>query len=247
MVSGQGRLAGEYMTPPQTTGSVASRPTLGASDVLAAAVDITRQEGMAALTVRRLCQQLDVTPPTIYWHVKSMSALVDMVVDEVVGRFAKPGPQQGDWVERMRVIQISVYETVVQVPGLAAVLARSLPTDAGLDNAAFALSALQSHGFSDTECMSIFNTLSSYTMGYLLYVDAFLAPAPNSTSSGKPRRNLAMTMTERREALADRPELRPFVATFARFNHRRAREQFMFGLDILLEGLAREMAPVADS
>jgi hypothetical protein len=125
---------------------------------------------------------------------------------------------------------------------LAAVLARSLPTDAGLDNAAFALSALQSHGFSDAQCMTIFNTLGSYTMGFLLYVDAFLAPAPSATASGKPRRNLAMTMTERRAALADRAELGAFAATFALFNHRRAREQFLFGLDILLEGLAREMA-----
>ena len=62
---------------------VASAP-LTANDVIDAAARIVEQDGLDALTMRRLSDDLGVAVTSIYWHVGNRRALLDALVDRVL-------------------------------------------------------------------------------------------------------------------------------------------------------------------
>jgi TetR/AcrR family tetracycline transcriptional repressor len=65
------------------------RTGLDRDDVVVAALDLVVREGPEALTMRRLAAELDVGPPTIYWHVGSRDELVAAVVRAQSERLAE--------------------------------------------------------------------------------------------------------------------------------------------------------------
>jgi AcrR family transcriptional regulator len=90
----------------------AGRPAaLTREQVLVAALEIIDQDGVEALTMRRLGQALDRNPMGIYRHAADKDALLDSVVEYVLselvvirrpGRNANGGEQGGDWETALR-------------------------------------------------------------------------------------------------------------------------------------------------
>ena len=70
-------------------GGPGRRTGLDRDDVVAAALDLVVRDGPGALTMRRLATELDVGPPTIYWHVGSRDELVAAVVRAQSERLAE--------------------------------------------------------------------------------------------------------------------------------------------------------------
>ena len=68
------------------------------------------------MTIRRVCDELGVTPPTIYWHVGNKQSLVDLLVDRIVGRFNLPSPEVGGWTARLRAFFVSAHWKPVAWP-----------------------------------------------------------------------------------------------------------------------------------
>lgn len=93
--------------PPPT-----SRPAaLTREQVLVAALEIIDQDGVDALTMRRLGQALDRNPMGIYRHAADKDALLDGVVEHVLselvvsdesGRDEEDGDTDGDWETALR-------------------------------------------------------------------------------------------------------------------------------------------------
>lgn len=63
--------------------------------MVATALALVEQEGPAALTMRRLAAELDVTTTTVYWHVGSRDELVTEVIRHQSRRLAAR-PVEGD-------------------------------------------------------------------------------------------------------------------------------------------------------
>jgi AcrR family transcriptional regulator len=61
-----------------------SASPLSANDVVEAAARIVEKEGLDALTMRRLSDELGVAVTSIYWHVGNREALLDALVDRVL-------------------------------------------------------------------------------------------------------------------------------------------------------------------
>ena len=66
------------------------RPALTREQVLTAALKIIDDDGVEALTMRRLGQALDRNPMAIYRHAADKDALLDGVVEQVVDRARRP-------------------------------------------------------------------------------------------------------------------------------------------------------------
>ena len=77
--------------------------------MLRAAVALADQSGIESLTMRRLGQELGVEAMSLYHHVANKEALLDGMVDAVVGELiAEVGPGGGaeaerDWIAALRV------------------------------------------------------------------------------------------------------------------------------------------------
>ncbi len=67
------------------------RPTkeksLSQKDIIATAIKLVKDEGEAALGVNRVARELGITPPSIYKHLESGSALRRLVALEIWRRF----------------------------------------------------------------------------------------------------------------------------------------------------------------
>ncbi|WP_396047828.1 TetR/AcrR family transcriptional regulator [Aeromicrobium sp. UC242_57] len=60
--------------------------------VVATALRIVDEQGLDALTVRRVADEFGVTPMALYWHFSNKEALLDAVGDAVVAGLALPDP-----------------------------------------------------------------------------------------------------------------------------------------------------------
>lgn len=77
--------------------------------IVAAALRITAAQGVAAVTMRRVAEDLGVAASSLYPHVGSRERLVDLAVREVL-RGVGPLPDSGDWRADLRGHVLEVHE-----------------------------------------------------------------------------------------------------------------------------------------
>ena len=68
-------------------------------DVVARAVEVLDEHGLADLSMRRLGAELGVQPSALYHHFPSKQALLAAVADEILARTG--WPEAGAWVDRV--------------------------------------------------------------------------------------------------------------------------------------------------
>src|SRR4051794_8216266 len=74
---------------PAVGAGTARRAGLDRDDVIDAALTIVEEHGAAALTMRKLAAELDVTTTTIYWHVGGRDELVTALIRRLADRLAE--------------------------------------------------------------------------------------------------------------------------------------------------------------
>jgi AcrR family transcriptional regulator len=131
--------AASQAQPPQGAAQPGQRrPGLTRDQVLTAALAIVDQDGVEALTMRRLGQALNRNPMAIYRHAMDKDILLDGVVERVVSGFVIPSgsADDGDWAgalhrhahafRRVALEHPNVVPLLVTRP-LSGPLARQLP------------------------------------------------------------------------------------------------------------------------
>jgi AcrR family transcriptional regulator len=81
--------------------------------VLAAAVGLADDAGLAAVSMRKLADQLGVVPMALYKHVADKDELVDGMVDVVIGEFAPADPTL-NWKDAIRHRFLSARQAVLR-------------------------------------------------------------------------------------------------------------------------------------
>jgi AcrR family transcriptional regulator len=83
-------------------GDRAERRTLTRDAIVDAALALLDREGLAALSMRRLAQELDAGAASLYWHVGNKEELLTLVLDRVVGETEVPDPDPENWQEQVK-------------------------------------------------------------------------------------------------------------------------------------------------
>jgi AcrR family transcriptional regulator len=78
----------------------AGRSGLSVDRIVAAAIEVADTEGLGALTMRRVAEQLGVGTMSLYTHVPGKAELVDVMLDTVLGEVIE-GDDSGGWRERL--------------------------------------------------------------------------------------------------------------------------------------------------
>jgi AcrR family transcriptional regulator len=84
-----------------------------------AAIAIADREGLDALTMRRIAQQLGAGTMSLYWHVRDKDELIELMRDEVAGEHT-PQPS-GDWRSDLARFARDTRATFLRHPWLASV------------------------------------------------------------------------------------------------------------------------------
>jgi AcrR family transcriptional regulator len=78
------------------------REPISREAIVIAAVELLDREGLAALSMRRLAEELGTGAASLYWHVGSKDGLLDLVLDHVIGEGEVPDPDPRHWQEQLK-------------------------------------------------------------------------------------------------------------------------------------------------
>lgn len=86
--------------------------------VLAASWELLSSAGAAALTMRALARHLGVAPNALYSHVASKTALLDLLLDDLLAAIPPPSPDTDDPVAGLTELMSATYQTLTAHPNL---------------------------------------------------------------------------------------------------------------------------------
>jgi TetR/AcrR family tetracycline transcriptional repressor len=137
--------------------------------VLRAALAVVDEEGVAALSMRRLAADLAVTPMALYNHVRGRADLLDGVADLVARGIERPSSRWG-WRRRLKAVLLSTRRACLRHPAAVTLLqdARAL-TPALLGPTETALEALDEAGLRSDGAQAAWAALISLTFGHVTY------------------------------------------------------------------------------
>ena len=91
------------------------RKPLSRERILAAALEVADEQGIEALSMRKLGQALGYEAMSLYNHVANKGDLVDAMVDAVVEEIELP-PAGNDWRDPVRRCAISAHDAFLRHP-----------------------------------------------------------------------------------------------------------------------------------
>ena len=146
-------------------GEGARAPGLSRERILDAAVAVVADEGLDALSMRRLAQALDVWPMALYRYFEDKDALLDAIVERATAEVARPAAG-GSPRQRMRELLHGAREALGgDAPGLGEWLPRALFTAGGLRLTEEGLAILADAGLEPDEAALAWRAALGYTVG----------------------------------------------------------------------------------
>jgi AcrR family transcriptional regulator len=197
--------------------------------VLSAALRLADGEGIEALTMRRLAQELGVEAMTLYYYVANKDEILSGIVDLVHGEIELPAP--GDaWRPAIRRTAISAHEAIVRHGWASAQWLSIGLTPARLRYMEAILGCLRSGGFTAYETHLAYHALESHIVGFALWLSGMALPEDLTDLAN--------------EVLAEVPaDEYPAFVEHLHEHLRPARKTdvgaFEFALDLLLDGFER--------
>ena len=97
-----------------------AKPALSYEGIVATAVALMRAEGLQRVTMRRLAQELDTGPASLYVYVADTAELHAAILEELLGAVdLAPARAGGDWRERLVGLLGSYTRVLFEHPSLA--------------------------------------------------------------------------------------------------------------------------------
>jgi AcrR family transcriptional regulator len=156
------------------------RGSITAAAILDAAEDLAA-EGLEALTIRSVTSAIRASPMAFYRHFETKDALVDALLDRVLGRF-EPPTITDDWAADLRTLAINHRRILQDHPwAITALFGHPNP---GLNAARIgeeALRILQRGGITGDQAVATFSGLLALNYGWTAFTTARDAARGNDT------------------------------------------------------------------
>lgn len=202
------------------------RVPLNRERVLRAALVLADEQGLEAVSMRRLGQALGVEAMSLYKHVADKEAILDGLVDLVMDEVEVPDPAL-PWREAIRRSAISMHAAMRRHPWAGLVMeSRVNPGPARLRYLNAVVGVLRGAGFEAPTIARAFMALDSHTYGFTMQELAL----PFDAIGGP---DLAAMMAGAFEPYPNLVIMAELAASGAQML------DFEFGLDLLLDGLDR--------
>jgi AcrR family transcriptional regulator len=216
---------------PTATDSNAERRTrLTRERVLRGAVALADRSGLEALTMRRLGQELGVEAMSLYNHVANKDDILDGIADLVLSDIEVP-PTGTDWKTAMRHRSISAHAVLLAHPWAALLIMSRFNIGPGMTRYLDAtLGRLREGGFTIESALDAWHTLDSHLYGFTL--QELNLPFEVEESQRVSAQVLGQLPADQYPHVVE-------VITEVMKSGRK--EDFEFGLDLILDGLERTL------
>lgn len=217
----------------------AERTPLSRDRVLRSAMTVADAGGIGSLTIRSLAQQLGVKPMSVYHYVANKDEILDAIVDLVFSEIELP-VAGGHWRTEMRRRSISARRVLSCHPWAIALLqSRLKPGPATLRHHDAIIGTLRGAGFSVDLTAHAFALIDSYVFGFALSEAALPIHGPDSVA------DVAESMMQDFFDADAFPHLLEFTTEHILKPDYDFGKEFEFGLDLILDGLARSIPTTA--
>lgn len=217
------------------------RDPISREAIVAAAIGLLDREGLSALSMRRLGEELGAGAASLYWHVGSKDGLLDLVLDELIGEVEVPAPDPARWQEQLKETAKSQRRVSLRHPYLVRVSIGRIPMGPNaLRVTEGTLAILRAGGLSPRLAVQ----------GYLLLIDTvngFTLDETGVEDGGAPERDpeeLQKVADMARDYIASLPagQFPNMTELAGEFAFSDADERFEILIDIFVDGLARRAA-----
>lgn len=208
--------------------------TLSRRKIQEVALRLIDEEGLEALTMRKLGGALGVDPMALYRHFENKEALLDGVAERLWAEVERTSRDGGNWKDQLRSIARSLRELAHAHPNAySLVMTREVIAEAALSLSEAKLKALKAAGFDEDFSARTVRTLVSYGIGYGAVELSYLLS--EDRGSVEPASETERLMRVMRMVPRDVP---PHLAEVARvICDCDVNAQFDFGLEVVLAGL----------
>jgi AcrR family transcriptional regulator len=210
------------------------RPALTRERVVAEALMVIAEQGVAALTMRTLAARLGVVPGALYRHVRNKEQLQDLVLDGVLAEVDCNLDPSLPWTQQLKVLAHRLRAVLEGHPGVAGLL--QLRDPLGPHSLAVAeafLRPLQAAGFGERQAGLAYFLIVDYTTG-------FAASSPPISTNQQRVRDQAIRTRLHQFFRSLPPDRFPALVALGPHVWVDNRDQrFTAGLDILVDGLQR--------
>jgi AcrR family transcriptional regulator len=142
------------------------RTQLTRERVLAAAIQFADRDGIEAISMRRLAQELGVEAMSLYTHVRNKEDLLDGMVDALIVEIPV-GTDGGDWKPSIRGMALAARGVFVRHPWAPrTVQTRRAPGPAMLGYLNAVIGTLREGGFSIAQAHHALHILGSRLLGF---------------------------------------------------------------------------------
>ena len=208
------------------------RVPLSRERVLTAAVALADTTGLGALTIRSLANELGVKPMALYYHVANKEQILDGIVDLVFAEIKLP-TVGGEWRAELTRRAHSARQALRRHSWAIGLLeSRTNPGPATLRHHDAVLGTLRAAGFSIPLTAHAYALLDSYVYGFALQEASLPFEGPDTVA------DIAEPMMEH-FSTGEYPHLVAMSAEFFLQPGYDFGNEFEFGLDVILDGLAR--------
>jgi AcrR family transcriptional regulator len=136
------------------------------TELVDAALAIVDSEGLPALTMRRLAEDLGVEAMSLYHHVPSKEVLLDWTVDRMRSEMRLES-LSGDWMDVLAAIFEELRRVMAVHPNMLPLAARRTGSAA-----TSGLEYLMERGFDRDDAVELYQSLVAFAIGYALLSSA---------------------------------------------------------------------------
>jgi AcrR family transcriptional regulator len=222
------------------------REPISREAIVAAAIRLLDAEGLDALSMRRIADELGTGAASLYWHVGSKDGLLDLVFDQVIGEVEVPDPDPDHWQEQLKQLARAQRAVSLRHPYVVRISIGRIPMGPNaLRYSERALGILRAGGLPPRLAVQASHLLIATINGFTL----------DETGVGDPVGDPGMQADQRqaadmaRDYLAALPPQRfPNLVTLAdEFSYADPDERFELLIDIFVDGLARRAAAASQA
>ncbi|MER6950674.1 TetR/AcrR family transcriptional regulator [Nonomuraea sp. NPDC000554] len=142
------------------------KPKLTARRIVEAAITVADAEGLAALSMRRVAEELSVAAMSLYTYVPSKAELIDLMLDTVQAELPLLDDLPGTWRERMTAWARASMASYHRHPWVLQVNTVHPPMGPNeMTSAEAAMRALTGIGLTDHEVMALRGAIDGYIRG----------------------------------------------------------------------------------
>lgn len=224
-------------TPPTTAQRTTGRRrrrrnTISRDDVLTAALDLVDREGREAMSMRRLADQLDMEPMSLYKRVASKDDLLTGIAELIWNQIAAAAPPTDDWDDWLRNLAHAVRSALRDHPNAVPLLVGIdvLPTGM-LEVIATQLEHAAPGSPSYDDAVGAICAVTAYALGCAFAECSYCNPTPADDPTAAERQRLRRVV---RALPPDTPDR--LVDTAVAVCGTNTSDMFTKGLDLIIRG-----------